>query len=443
MGLTLAELRHAMSAYAAAFDAAVVPPGRLGELLSDAGAIEMMASTLSCLVAARLAGGAVPGNKPGLAGRAGSARAAAQALARSAGTSLGEARRAIAAGQAMADQPEVAAAARAGELSRAQAALVSGAAGANPGATERLLETARKGSLGELAGEAGRARAGAEDLDQRRAALREARSLREWTDPFGTWQLHARGLPEDGARVMAALAPLADGAFEAARKQDRREAPEAYAFDALVALASGAGGGASGYEVMVRVDHSALVRGYALDGETCELAGFGPVSPQVVLDIMDADDPFLKAILTKGKDVVGVAHLGRRPTAHQRSALDWLYPSCAVEGCGVRSQYCQTDHRADWAQAHVTVFELLDRLCKFHHDLKTYQGWGLVAGKGKRAFVPPEDARHPRHGPPGGTSPPPPPPPVHRPPPAPSASPQRPTSIPPPPDRPGAQPRLL
>ncbi|MGP8205911.1 MAG: hypothetical protein ACLQVK_07605, partial [Acidimicrobiales bacterium] len=115
MGLTLAELRQAMSAYTAAFDAAVVPPGRLGELLSDAGAIERMASALSCLVAARLAGGAVPGNKPGLAGRAGSARAAAQALARSAGTSLGEARRAIAAGQAMADQPEVAAAARAGE----------------------------------------------------------------------------------------------------------------------------------------------------------------------------------------------------------------------------------------------------------------------------------------------------------------------------------------
>ena len=64
MGLTLAELRQAMSAYTAAFDAAVVPPGRLGELLSDAGAIERMASTLSCLVAARLAGGAVRGTSP-------------------------------------------------------------------------------------------------------------------------------------------------------------------------------------------------------------------------------------------------------------------------------------------------------------------------------------------------------------------------------------------
>ena len=162
----------------------------------------------------------------------------------------------------------------------------------------------------------------------------------------------------------------------------------------------------------MRVDHSALLRGYALDGETCELAGFGPVSPQVVADIMQSGDPFYKAIATKGKDVVGVAHLGRRPNAHQRSALDWLYPSCAAEGCGVRSRYCQTDHRTDWAATHVTVFDLLDRLCKFHHDLKTYQGWGLVQGKGKRAFVPPEDPRHPRHGPSGRDGPPPPPPPA-------------------------------
>ncbi len=77
-----------------------------------------------------------------------------------------------------------------------------------------------------------------------------------------------------------------------------------------------------------------------------------------------------------------------------------------------------------WVIRHVTVFELLDRLCTFHADLKTDQGWGLVAGNGKRAFVPPEDARHPRHGPPGGTGPPHPPPPVHRPPPAPSAPPR-------------------
>ena len=45
---------------------------------------------------------------------------------------------------------------------------------------------------------------------------------------------------------MAALRPLADKAFEAARKEGRRERAEAYAWDALVDLASSAGGRGSG-----------------------------------------------------------------------------------------------------------------------------------------------------------------------------------------------------
>ncbi|HEX3394493.1 MAG TPA: hypothetical protein VHS52_08180, partial [Acidimicrobiales bacterium] len=96
-------------------------------------------------------------------------------------------------------------------------------------------------------------------------------------------------------------------------------------------------------------------------------------------------------------DVVGVAHLGRRPTAHQQTALEWLYPTCAVEGCSAVARL-EMDHRHDWATTHVTVLSLIDRLCSHHHRLKTRQNWGLVEGRGKRAFVPPGDARHPRHG---------------------------------------------
>jgi len=299
----------------------------------------------------------------------------------------------------------VAEAAKAGELSRGQACLVAGAAKANPGATEALLEAARTASLSELAEEAGRARAAAEDLEERRRTVHAQRRLRDWSDPFGTWHLAAQGLPEDGARVMAAIGALADEAFEAARHQGRREAPEAYAYDGLVALAGGARAGAGGTDILVRVDHDALLRGYAADGETCEVAGFGPVSPQVVTDMMGSDDPFLKCIVAKGKDIVGVAHLGRRPNAYQASALDWLFPTCAAEGCGVRAQFLQSDHRADWAQTHFTLFELLDRLCRYHHGLKTTQGWGLVAGKGKRAFVAPDDPRHPRNSAPSGSGP--------------------------------------
>ena len=73
-----------------------------------------------------------------------------------------------------------------------------------------------------------------------------------------------------------------------------------------------------------------------------------------------------------------------------------MSPTCAVEGCTQRARL-QRDHRIDWAQVHVTVFEWLDLLCPFHHGLKTRENWALVEGLGKRAFVPPGDPRHPNH----------------------------------------------
>src|SRR5437588_276302 len=53
----------------------------------------------------------------------------------------------------------------------------------------------------------------------------------------GVWHMRAQGNAEDGAQVMATLAPITDRAFHAARRAGRREAPDAYAFDALVTLA--------------------------------------------------------------------------------------------------------------------------------------------------------------------------------------------------------------
>src|SRR5437764_14430577 len=104
-------------------------------------------------------------------------------------------------------------------------------------------------------------------------------------------------------------------------------------------------------------------------------------------------DTFIAAVITRGQAVVGVAHLGRRPTATQQSALQWLYPTCAVEGCSALAR--EIDHRVDWARTHLTDFEFLDGYCGHHHDKKTYDGWALVEGRGKRAFVAPDDPRHP------------------------------------------------
>ncbi len=385
---TLAELRHAVACLAERFDPALVAPDRLAQVVRDAGAIEKMMAALASLTAARMAA-----SGPGTT----AARQAVRELAHASGTSLFEATKALEASRQLEAQPDVASAARAGELSRHQLALVAGAVAVNAGAAPQLLALARTGSLQELSDESARARSANQDLEARREAIHLARSLRPYTDASGTWHLHAKGTPEEGAQVMAAIRPSADKAFEQARKEGRRERPEAYAFDGLIALATSGGSEAPRTEIIYRVDLPAMIRGYPVNGEVCEIAGFGPVSAQAVVDLMDCGDPVLKAVVTKGKDVVNVTHLGRRPKAHQRTALDWLFPTCAAEGCGTRATYLETDHRLDWSKSHFTVLELLDRLCKFHHSQKTYQGWALVHGRGKRALVPPDDLRHPRH----------------------------------------------
>ena len=68
-------------------------------------------------------------------------------------------------------------------------------------------------------------------------------------------------------------------------------------------------------------------------------------------------------------------------------------PTCAVEGCSAPAR--EWDHREDWPYTHRTPFDGMDGHCDHHHDKKTYEGWGLVEGVGRRAFVPPDDPRHP------------------------------------------------
>ncbi len=158
-------------------------------------------------------------------------------------------------------------------------------------------------------------------------------------------------------------------------------------------------------KLLVRVDYDSLLRGVVAPGETCELVGYGPVAVSVVEELIERGDPFVAAILTRAKKVVGVAHLGRQPTAHQQSALEWLYPTCAAQGCAARARL-ERDHREDWAHTHVTVLDLLDLLCSHHHGLKTREGWSLVAGTGKRPFVSPDDPRHHPGSRPGAVGPP-------------------------------------
>ena len=437
MGVGISELRESLSGYADGFDASRLSAAQAEKVVEEASRIEKIAANLKGRAAARLA-------ETG-SWRAEGERSAAHQLARRTGTTVVEAASVIDTARRLESLPQTAAAARRGEISADQAAAIADAAAANTAAEHDLLEAARLSPLAELRQQCARIKAAAGvDAEARRRRLHQRRSLRSFTDPDGEWHLHCRNNPEVGARIMAALDSFREAIFRQARSEGRHEPPEAYTADALTEMArcssvtasevastldaaqppptgadehgapagpaataadSGTSAGSSprrparrggGSKVIVRVDLGVLLRGHAIEGEVCEISGFGPVAVSAVRDMIDTDDPFLTAVVTKGQKLVGVAHLGRRPNALQQTALQWLYPSCANEACSAQARL-DTDHRLDWSRTHFTVLDLLDRLCSHCHALKTRQNWSLVEGRGKRALVPPEDGRHPRN----------------------------------------------
>jgi hypothetical protein len=420
-------------------------------------------------------------------------RSAAEELSRRSGTSTGQAKDSVDTSQRLPDQPQVTKALRRGDLSPAQAALISDAAAANPAEEHRLTELAGQVSLAELREECARVKAAADpDPDATNRRIHAARRLRHYRDAEGGWNLTARGTAQAGAAFLTVLNAITDTIFRQTRRDGRNEPVEAYAFDALMVMAQhaasdgaepgaahngstadtahdappagsgepaddaatrtgagqrsgddtcadrpsgntettragaglldphGAESAADGdpgifqattaagrsicpvpasrwsnprYLALLRIDVAALRRGRVDGDELCEIAGVGAVPVSVARDLLG--EAIIKLVITRGVDVLNVTHLGRGPTAAQHAALLWTNPTCAVQGCTRRR--IEYDHQIPWAETKHTRLDELDPLCTFHHDLKTRHGWALIPGTGKRALVPPDDPRHPKH----------------------------------------------
>ncbi|TML88541.1 MAG: DUF222 domain-containing protein [Actinobacteria bacterium] len=320
-------------------------------------------------------------------------RSAAHWLARRSGVSIGNAMATLETAARLPELPGVDRAVRAGELSAVQANEIASAAGADPGAEAELLAVAQDDGFA-LRDTCRRVKAAAApDGMACHRAIHASRSLRHWSDPDGAGRLDGRFTPEVLAELLVALEPFEAEAFRVARDEGRREGFDAYRADALLALAraardgTGAGSSPPRNTVHVVIDHAALVRGKAEPGERCEVAGVGPVPVNVVRSMMD--DAFVTAVVTNGVDVATVAHLGRRPTAHQRSALEVRDPECVVSSCHVRVGL-EIDHVEPWSATRVTKLDALARLCRFHHAQKTHEGYRLEGGPGHWRWLKPD-----------------------------------------------------
>jgi hypothetical protein len=359
-------------------------------------------------------------------------RTSAHWLAATTGMTVGDAMRLLETAEVAEQAPATMDALKNGDLSIRKANAAGKAEAADPHAGAELVERAKSDGVSarEIQEDSARiVHASSGETEQDRAArIRRNRSFRVGSNGDGSSWFHGIGPTTDIARLEAALKPILDDIFQDARQDGRREPVDAYTFDALMTLTDrgaiasedtrvggGANAGRSGDEpersgedrarsggaaragdrhghakVIVRADLAALDRGHTEPGELCEIAGHGPIPVADVWDMIDGG-AFIAGIVTHGTDIIALRHLGRRPTALQRTVLEWeTAGTCAVEGC-TNNVRIEIDHVDPWAHTHTTDIDQLAGLCVHCHRKKTHHGYtlGPRLPTGKRHLLPP------------------------------------------------------
>ncbi|MGI8939526.1 MAG: hypothetical protein ACR2JF_15200 [Iamia sp.] len=149
----------------------------------------------------------------------------------------------------------------------------------------------------------------------------------------------------------------------------------------------GAGNRRAAAQLVVHASYDALIRGFPVEGEVCEIPGLGPVP--VAFARFLATDCLLRVVITGAMDVTVISSERRYVPADLRAALEARDPECVVPGCHAR-HHLERDHwGSDFAQGGPTSLANLARLCRYHHYLKTHCGWVLSGGPGHWRFEPP------------------------------------------------------
>ena len=376
---TLRTARRALTDHLAGADPDRVTTSQAAELVALFAEIERLGSAGKVLYANRAAESTVWRDE--------GHRSAASWMAEKAKTGMGEALATLETGSALLSLPATSEALRQGHLSASQVKVIAAAAVDHPRSEAELLKAAATHTLKGLKERCAQVQASATSAKQeldRYNAIRATRYVRHWSDPDGAFRLDAKLTPDAGAKLLSALEVETDAVFDEARKAGEHESPGHYRADALVRLVTGEAGsrstGPTHSTVCIRVDAKALRRGYAKEGETCHIAGVGPVPVATVR--RQLSNAHVKLLVTDGVDVSTVCHIGRSVPAHVQSALEERDPQCVVPGCDT-AQGLENHHwDVPYAECGTSTLAGLARVCRWHHDLITYDGYELTGGAG-------------------------------------------------------------
>lgn len=124
-------------------------------------------------------------------------------------------------------------------------------------------------------------------------------------------------------------------------------------------------------ELIALVDLDALQRGHLQPGETCEIAGVGPVPIEVARRMFG--DALLRIVIRSGVDIRTVVHTGRTANALQETAvLVRDRGRCIRPRCG--QPITEIDHTTGYSHTGPVTLDDLAGLCGHDHDLKTRHG---------------------------------------------------------------------
>ncbi|HEY8218454.1 MAG TPA: hypothetical protein VIH82_15050 [Acidimicrobiia bacterium] len=303
-------------------------------------------------------------------------KSAAHFVAREAGTSIHQAVVTLETGAQLEELPALREAFATGRVTQAQVTEIAPAAAVAADHERELVALAQEDrNHARLRDRCRKVEADATDALARRNAIHAARALRTWTDPGGTWHLHANGTAEAGARIMARLNAETEAVFQDARKANTREPVDAYRFDALVRVAERTGDESARAKahIFVNVDAEKLTHGDAAGG-VCEIKGVGPVPVATARELMG--DALLTVVVKRGVDVTTIAHDGSKtmPVAVRRAVLA-RDPECVVDVCSAPSTEV---HHKDW-RSHGGKHSTKNCVgtCGWCHDLVHYHGYTL------------------------------------------------------------------
>src|SRR5579863_6499164 len=295
-------------------------------------------------------------------------------VARQVGGTTGQARQALETAAGLADCPGTRSALLEGELSLGQAAEIVKTESETPGAEAELLKIARNSDLAQLRDKAREHRQANTDVNDLHRQQMRARHFRYWRDRLGMVCFTGALPPETGVPFINRLVLSAQRARRDVQQNGgERERFEAYAADALAAMATGEGPARSARADLVIVcDISAWRRGHAHPGEVCQVIGGGPIPVELAHEL--GKDAFLKAVLHDGVAGHTIKHFGRHFPAELRTALD-LGPVPAFTGaqcveCGSRFGL-EYDHVNPVANNGETSLSNVQPLCWDDHQAKT------------------------------------------------------------------------